>query len=96
MEQPQFNLEKYEENYNYRLIQLCFQYFDTNLEKENFEENVEVFIKEFAAYKTVETKNNIKSLIEFIQDFSRYDNKVLNENLKNLSKIFINYRIKAK
>jgi hypothetical protein len=82
------DFENYDENYVYKLIELSFSYFDSHLEKESYEENVEIFIKEFSNdYKTFETKGNLKFLIDFIEKYYNADNNFIDENLKTTSMI---------
>lgn len=82
------NLSGYSENYNFHLIDLSFQYFDSSLLKEKYEEDVDLFIQEFSNYKQTETKLNLKLLVEFIERLSNSEESFLEENLKILSNFF--------
>jgi hypothetical protein len=79
------NFEKYQENYNLRLIELCFKFFDSFIDKEQYEEEMELLITEFSEQKPTETKSNIKFLIDFIEKYANSDDKFLQENLESLS-----------
>jgi hypothetical protein len=83
------NLSNYTENYNFQLIDLSFQYFDSNQEKEKYEEVVDLFIQEFSNYRPAETKLNLKLLVEFIERLSNAEESYLEENLRCFSK-FLN------
>ena len=81
----QLNLENYSENYIYKLIDLCFLYFDSNLDKSKYEEQIDEFINNFKEAKSAETKMNIKLMIEFIQKFSNSYEVFLKQNLESIS-----------
>ena len=80
------NMNNYSEDYNTKLIELSFKYFDTQIDKEKFENDAEIFIREFNNYKPVDTKLNFKLFVEFIEKNSSLDENILNENLKSISK----------
>lgn len=87
------NLENYSENYIYKLIDMCFQFYDSYIDKEKYEYDIDEFIKEFNQYKPNETKLNIKLMVDFIERFSNAEESYLEENLKQISIIlfiFIN------
>lgn len=79
------NFETYSENYNNTIIILAFNYFDSGINKEKFEEETEAFISQFEEVKPVVSKNNIKNLIEFIEKFYNKENNIILENLENFS-----------
>jgi len=81
----QINLENYNENYIYKLIDLSFQFFDSHIDKEQYEEQVDNFIHEFNQYKPTDSKNNVKFIIDFIEKYSNSEENFLEENLKLLS-----------
>lgn len=86
------NLEKYDENYIFKLMELSFKYYDANIEKDKYEDDVDSFISEFNMYKSNETKANLKYMIEFIEKYWNIEEFYLEENLKVLSKIVILFR----
>ena len=79
------NLSPYSENYNFQLIDLAFQFFDSNQDKEKYEEDVDLFIQEFSEYKPAETKLNLKSLVEVLEKLSNAEEIYLEENLRAFS-----------
>ena len=87
---PQLNLENNSENYVYKLIDLCFLYFDSNLDKSKYEEQIDEFINNFKEAKSAETKMNVKLMIEFIQKFSNADEVYLRQNLDSISMTILN------
>jgi hypothetical protein len=84
MENIQFN--KFSENYFLRLFELCFKYYNHNVENEIFEEESDMFIKEDNC-TSAERKYHIKTIIEFIEKNYNTDQNVLYEILNSHSKI---------
>ncbi len=81
----QLNLEKYNENYVYKLIDMCFQFFDSHIDKEKYEEDIDNFIREFSEVKPNDTKFNIKSIVEFIEKYANAEENYLEENMRMIS-----------
>ena len=79
------NFETSSENYNNSIIILAFNYFDSLISKERFEEETEAFISQFSEVKSLTSKNNIKNLIEFIEKFYNKENNIILENLESFS-----------
>jgi len=77
--------ESYPENYNQSILILTFNYFDSSINKERFEEEIELFISQFSEVKAITSKINIKTLIEFIEKFYNKENNIIIENLDNFS-----------
>jgi hypothetical protein len=84
-QQSILNLANYKENYIYKLIDLSFQFYDSHIDKEKFEEDIDLYIREFPEFKPNETKLNIKSLTDFIEKYSNAEESYLEENLLILS-----------
>jgi hypothetical protein len=85
------NFGSYSDSYNFKLIELAFQYFNSNLRREKFENDVEGFISEFNQYKPNETKINLKFLIEFLEKNLNIEDSVLEEFLTVLSIMDFNF-----
>ena len=80
--------ESYSDEYIYKLIYLCFKYYDSYLENEYFEDESDSFIKENNS--SSETKLHIKYIIDFISKYYNSEESVLVELLKNISNINFN------
>ena len=85
------NFGIYSDSYNFKLIELAFQYFNSNLRREQFENDVEEFISEFREYKPNETKINLKFFIEFLEKNLNIEDSVLDEYLTVLSIMDFNF-----
>ncbi len=85
------NFEKYSESFNFKLIDLAFQYFNIDISKEQYEDEVELFISEFKEYKPNEAKFNLKFLIEFVEKNFNCEDGLLEEYLSGLSIMNFNF-----
>jgi hypothetical protein len=83
----QIDLEQFSDNYVVKLISLSFQYYDLNIDKDKYEEDVDGFIEEFVEYKPSQAKTNLKFIMDFIEDYSCSSDESLKENLEKLGKI---------
>ncbi len=85
------NFEKFSESYNFKLIEFSFLFFDSNVKKEQYEDDVEQFIAEYKEYKPNETKFNLKFLIDFIEKNLNTEDSLLEEFLNGLSILDFNF-----
>ena len=87
------NFEDYSENYVRSLMIHSFSYFDNTINKEKFEEETENLFQQFDEVKTVQSKSNIRSVIEFVDKFYNKENNIIIENLEQFSKNFFYFII---
>lgn len=85
------NFEKFGESYNFKLIEMAFQYFNNIVRKEQYENEVEQFIAEYKEYKPNETKFNLKFLIDFIEKNFNCEDGLLEDYLNALSILNFNF-----
>ena len=78
--------ENYSENYLRSLMIHSFSYFDNSISKEKFEEETENLFQQFEEMKPMQSKTNMRNLIEFIDKFYNKENNILLENLEQFSK----------
>jgi hypothetical protein len=89
-------IEKLNDNYLFKMLDLSFQFYDYSLEKEKYEEDIDSFIQEFSSnIKSSETKFFLNFFIEFIEKNLSVDEKFLKDQLEKISK-FILFRTQTK
>jgi hypothetical protein len=89
-------IEKLNDNYLFKMLDLSFQFYDNSLEKEKYEEDIDSFIQEFSSNtKSNETKFFLNFFIEFIEKNLSVDEKFLKDHLEKISK-FILFRTQTK
>jgi hypothetical protein len=87
MENININFENYTDDFKNKLLDICFKYFDSNIENDLFEDISDSLIKDFPNYKPSDIKFILKRIIEFIENNYLSDEGVITQQLKLFSKL---------
>jgi hypothetical protein len=85
MENTNINFNNYSEEFTLRILDICFKYFDSNIQNELFEDESDNLIKEFSNYKPSEIKHLLKTFILFIEKNYLSDEGLITQQLKLFS-----------